>query len=203
LVAIAGGSGSGKTWLAEKLAAALTPNTERLSLDDFYLDRSHISPARRACINFDHPRAIDWATFERCLRRLAANGAARIPVYDFSTHCRLAQTSLAQPKPVILVEGLWLWRRPALRRLFSLRIFLECPSRTRLERRLARDLVSRQRTADSIQRQFKTMVEPMHKKYVRSQGQTADLWLRESCTEAKVSEIAKKIRSLLSATTTQ
>src|SRR5439155_9499390 len=121
LVAIVGGSGSGKTWLAEKLQAALAGKAARLSLDDFYRDRSHVAPARRAKINFDNPGAIDWAGFERVLRECAAGKAASLPCYDFKTHCRLRTSKRLPPRPVILVDGLWLLRRPSLRRLFGLR----------------------------------------------------------------------------------
>src|SRR5512140_3253218 len=88
LVAIVGGSGSGKTWLARRLQRRLAPEAARVSLDDFYRDRSRLSPARRARLNFDHPRSIDWAEFERVLGRLSAGRSARVPRYDFRTHCR-------------------------------------------------------------------------------------------------------------------
>jgi uridine kinase len=92
LVAIVGGSGAGKTWLAKKLEAALTPDAARFSLDDFYRDCSRLHPERRAKINFDHPRAIDWPIMERVLKDLRAGRAARLPCYDFKTHSRLAKT---------------------------------------------------------------------------------------------------------------
>src|SRR5262245_32229390 len=123
LVAIVGGSGAGKSWLARKLQTALGSRAVRISLDDFYRDRSHTSPARRANINFDHPRAIDWPAVERAVRDLRSGRTARLPRYDFKTHCRLREENILTPKPVVLIEGLWLLRRPSLRRLFDWRIF--------------------------------------------------------------------------------
>ena len=86
LVGIAGGSCAGKTWLAERLQSFLGQEATRLSLDDFYLDRSHLSPGRRALVNFDHPRSIDWQKLEEVLGKLAFGSTAAIPTYDFRTH---------------------------------------------------------------------------------------------------------------------
>ena len=177
LVAIVGGSGSGKTWLAGKLQAALGPKAARLSLDDFYHDRSGLSPARRATINFDHPRAIDWESLERVLLDCCAGKAARLPCYDFKTHSRLRSSKLLKLRPIILVDGLWLLRRPSIRRLFDLRVFLVCPASIRLRRRLARDVLARGRTRASIEKQFWTTVQPMHLKYVAPQARWADVVL--------------------------
>ena len=190
LVAIVGGSGSGKTWLAEKLKAVLGRKALRVSLDDFYLDRSHLAPSRRAKLNFDHPRAIDWVGFEKALRALRAGRATRIPRYDFSTHCRLPVSRMVGVKPIILVEGLWLFRRRSLRDLFEFKIFLECPSVTRLQRRLSRDLLSRGRTRASIREQFRKTVEPMHRKFVKDQKRWANLVLRRPCDPRQVTRIA-------------
>src|SRR6266404_2555013 len=166
LVAIVGGSGSGKSHLAGKLQAGLGRHAARLSLDDFYRDRSRLSPALRARVNFDHPGAIEWRLVERALRRCLAGKPAQIPRYNFATHSRSARSETFKPRPVALVDGLWLLRRPALRSLFALRVFIDCPRRTRLSRRLTRDQRSRGRTATSIRQQFQATVEPMHARYV-------------------------------------
>jgi uridine kinase len=193
LVAIVGGSGSGKTWLADKLQAGLGSKAARLSLDDFYRDRSHLPPSRRATINFDNPRAIDWSGFERVLRDCRAGKAVRIPCYDFKTHCRLRSSKLLKPKPIIIVDGLWLLRRPSLRRLFSLSIFLDCPMSIRLQRRLARDLLTRGRTRTSIHRQFLKTVEPMHRRYVTPQIRWAEVVLHDDCGERDITSLAAQL----------
>jgi uridine kinase len=180
LVSIAGGSGSGKTWLANKLLRGLAPYAVRVSLDDFYLDRSHLSLAHRARLNFDHPRAIDWHSIETVLEHLLAGRPARIPQYDFSTHSRVSRRKTLKPRRIILLEGLWLLRRPVIRRLTSVSLFLNCPARTRLRRRLARDLASRDRTRSSVRRQFEQTVEPMHKRYVAPQAGRADFLFQKA-----------------------
>ncbi len=194
LIAIVGGSGSGKTWLAEKLQATLGRGVGRLSLDDFYRDRANLSLVRRARLNFDNPRAIDWRSVERALRELIAGRSARVPIYDFRTHTRSKRTRILEPKPIMLVDGLWLLRRPSVRRLFGLKIFLECPRRTRLRRRLARDLRMRGRTAASVREQFRKTVEPMHRKYIAPQIRWADLVLKGDCGERDVERLVKEVQ---------
>ncbi len=197
LVAIAGGSGSGKSWLAQNLEQALAPQALRLSLDDFYLDRSHLSPARRAQLNFDHPRAIDWPRLERVVESLLQGRSVPVPGYDFTTHCRRNSQKLISPKPIVLLEGLWLLRRSRLRRLYSLRIFLDCPVTTRLQRRLSRDLLARGRSHSSIQQQFRTTVEPMHARFVAPQAKLADVVFKRNCTIRQVRGLAKLLRRFL------
>jgi uridine kinase len=194
LVAIVGGSGSGKTWLADKLQAALGPNAARLSLDDFYRDRSGLPPSRRAILNFDNPRAIDWARFERVLRQCIAGKTAPIPCYDFKTHCRRRSSKLLKPKPIILIDGLWLLRSPSLRPLFSFSIFLHSPARIRLQRRLARDLLTRGRSPASVRQQFWKTVEPMHAKFVASQARCAKLVLTDACSQSEIGALADLLR---------
>jgi uridine kinase len=196
LVAIVGGSGSGKTWLARKLRAALGPQAVSISLDDFYQDRSHLPPAKRERINFDHPQAIDWLCVKHVLRECLSGRPAQSPGYDFKTHCRRPETRTFHPKTFVLMDGLWLLHRPALRRLFHLRVFIECPQRTRLQRRLNRDLRSRGRTEDSVKRQFRKNVEPMHARFVTPQKRWADLVLKHNFGKPEVRQLAQRLRTL-------
>jgi uridine kinase len=195
-VAIVGGSGSGKSWLADKLAGVLRSRAVRLSLDDFYRDRSHLSTERRNRLNFDHPRAIDWTAFETTFRGLLAGRVVRVPCYDFATHSRLPNTRLLKPRPVILAEGLWLLGRRSLKRLFAFRVFIDCSSRTRLRRRLARDRVARGRTDVSVRKQFRTTVEPMHQKYVAPQKQYAHLVVPEKFGMRELHVLKATIKAL-------
>lgn len=196
LVAVTGGSGSGKTWLIERLASALGRQTVSISADDFYLDRSHLTPVQRARINFDHPRAIDWTAFERALRQIKAGRAAQVPCYDFTTHCRLSRTRTVQPRRVVLVDGLWLLRRRSFRRLIDLAIFIDCPVRIRLRRRIERDLEGRGRSRASIQAQFRKHVEPMHVKYVAPQARRADCILGTDYGTEQIRELVERILTL-------
>lgn len=194
LVAIVGGSGAGKTWLADKLQQALGSCAARISLDDFYRDRSGVPSTRRGAINFDHPRSIDWAMLERVLRDCLAGKTAELPCYDFKTHCRSRRVKKLRPRKVVLVDGLWLLRRPSLRRLFGLRIVVDCPARTRLRRRIMRDARSRGRSRASVLRQFRETVEPMHRRFVAPQIRWADIVLK-NCDERDAERLAEHLRA--------
>ncbi len=195
LVAIVGGSGAGKTWLAKKLHAALAPEAVHFSLDDFYRDCSRISLERRAKMNFDHPRTIDWESMEKVLQDLRAGRATRLPRYDFKTHSRVREKTALAGKPMVLVDGLWLLHRRSLRRLFGLKIFIECPVRTRRGRRLLRDLRSRGRTRASVLEQLKNTVEPMHERFVAPQKKWADIVLRHTFGAAEVRRLVRELRA--------
>ncbi|MGO8701323.1 MAG: uridine kinase [Limisphaerales bacterium] len=197
LIALAGGSGAGKTWLADRLQATLPVPATRISLDDFYLDQSHLPRRLRDRVNFDHPRAIDWRLAEAVLRACRDGCDVQLPRYSFRTHARLKNSKVLTPKAVILVDGLWLLRRPRLRRLFDLRIFVHCPGRLRLQRRLERDLAGRGRDEVSVRRQFQETVAPMHGRFVAPQAVWADLILRQPVDHKKVARLAGRIENLL------
>jgi uridine kinase len=178
LVAIAGGSGAGKSWLARQIRDALGHRiADIVSLDEFYRDQSHLTATRRARLNFDNPSAIDWPALEAATDCWLAGKSAKIPRYDFSTHCRRVSSRVVSPKAILLIEGLWLFRRRSLRNKFALRIFIECGHQCRLERRIARDCKQRGRSAESVRKQFRTTVEPMHAKFVEPQKHWANLVL--------------------------
>jgi uridine kinase len=201
LAAIVGGSGCGKSWLADRLKKIFGDKAARLSLDDFYLDRSHLPPARREQINYDHPRSIDWPRLEQVLQDCRAGRTTRVPCYDFTTHARRAEEKTFHPRALVLVDGLWLLLYPAVRRLFDFSIFIDCPERLRLRRRMARDLAERGRTGSSIRRQFFENVAPMHEKFVAPQAQWANLVVKPPLREPEVASLSDRLKSLLGAST--
>lgn len=197
LVAIVGGSGSGKSWLADQLRQRLGKEAGRISLDSFYLDRSYLSRLRRGAVNFDHPRAIDWPLFQNTLEACLSGTEFHLPAYDFKTHCRGAAREICKPRPVFLVDGLWLLRRSAIRRCFALSVFLDCTEATRLERRLRRDVLERARTELSVREQFLATVSPMHQRHVEPQRRWADLVISEPMDTVQVERLSNQIRTLL------
>ena len=193
LVAIVGGSGAGKTYLASKLKKEFGKDAVVMSLDDFYHDLSHRPMEHRSKTNFDDPKAIDWVCLEKTLKQLLNRKPARVPCYDFSMHCRRGEHTVLQPKAIIIVDGLWLLRRPSMRKLFDLKIFLECTTVLRFERRMQRDVAERGRTRESVCEQFIEMVAPMHKKFVQPQARYADVILPGTFGDEDVKDLARKI----------
>jgi uridine kinase len=197
LIAITGGSGAGKSWLADRLQRAFGSSAARLSLDNFYRDRAGLPPSRRMQINFDHPRAIDWPCVEAVLRAGRAGRATAVPEYHFPTHTRLLHEKLWTPAPLVLVDGLWLLSRPRVRALFDLSIYLGCPAQLRLERRLARDVAERGRTPEAVRDQFWKVVAPMHDCHVVPQLSWADLVLQQPSSEAEIGGLIASLRNLV------
>lgn len=197
LVAIAGGSGSGKTWLAQALRRRLGRRAALLSLDDFYQDLGHLTPARRARRNFDRPAAIDWAALAAVLDGIAAGGRPPVPRYDFTRHTRHGRSRRWAPRPVVLIEGLWPWVRPALRERFALRIYRDTAAPVRRERRLERDVRERGRTATSVRRQWREQVEPMFRRHVAPQRDRAHVVVGGELEDAALEDLSRRILALL------
>jgi uridine kinase len=167
LVGIAGGTGSGKTTLARKIVAALPPGRALLlQHDDYYRDRSHLTPAERERINFDEPGALENDRLAADLRALKSGCAVEAPQYDFASHTRRPQPRRLEPCPVVVVEGILLFAVPLLRERFDLRIFVDTPDDVRLMRRIKRDLLERGRDIESIEAQYFGSVKAMHDLHV-------------------------------------
>lgn len=197
VIAVVGGSGAGKSWFVERLCRALGDKACHLRLDDFYRDRSHLPPARRARLNYDVPQAIDWSDAGRALRDCHAGLPTRIPRYDFSTYSRTAEAQVWMPRPVVFIEGLWLLRPVELRRMFALKIFLDAPTNLRHARRISRDTRERGYSADSVRQRLSSMVLPMHERYVEPQKRWADLVMPQPFREADVHHLAEQLWPLL------
>lgn len=197
LVAVVGGSGAGKGWLIHQLSQILGDKIGHLQLDDFYRDRSHLPAPLRGRTNFDVPQAIDWEWAERVLGDCRAGLPTIVPCYDFATHRRVSDRRPLAPRPLVIVDGLWLLRPPAIRRLFDLKIYLDAPADLRLSRRLVRDTTVRGYTADAVEHRFHTEVNPMHERYVEPQKKWADVVLTQPFEPAAVNELVDRLWALL------
>ena len=196
IIAICGGSGAGKSWLVNKLLKSISVAAKVVRLDDFYEDRSHLTPKRRELVNYDHPRAIDWMLITQVLIACKRGEEVRIPCYDFKTHTRTDFTTL-NPTPLLLVEGLWLLKKPKIRELFDLKVFIECPTETRFQRRLKRDVRSRGRTRKSVEEQFKKQVDPMHQQFIEPQKRLADKILKSPLSNQQLKQLTIQLELLL------
>jgi uridine kinase len=196
LVGIVGGSGSGKSWLAQHLHLMFPEQSAIVSLDCFYRDRSHVPSGLRARLNYDHPRSIDWAAAEAFLTQWREGKPAWLPNYDFATHTR-QQGQWCMPRPLLLADGLWLLWRPEMRRLFDLTIYVDCPEDVRLARRVARDTATRGRSPDSIREQFLKWVTPMHERFVAPQKKWADVSLSQPIGKKEIGWLSGHLLNLL------
>jgi uridine kinase len=172
-IAVVGGSGSGKTWLAAELVAWLGDEAAHLCLDHFYRDLGHLPEPERERVNFDDPAAIDWDALRTVLESLEWGEVARVPVYDFAEHVRTDETVELASRPIVVLEGLWLLHPEWLRGKFALSVFVDCSEEVRLRRRLERDVITRGRTEESIRTQFAEHVQPMHVCFVEPQRELA------------------------------
>lgn len=179
VVAIAGGTGSGKTTLTEKLAAALGEDVVVLQHDWYYLDRTHLTAQQRQHINYDEPAALDNDLLAAQLRSLRAGHAIDAPLYDFSSHTRLPSGRRIHPAPVVIVEGILVLAIPELVAACDLAIFVDTAPDIRLLRRIRRDLVERGRSLESIETQYKDTVRPMHLLHVEPSRARAHLIVPE------------------------
>ncbi|MEM9492551.1 MAG: uridine kinase [Myxococcota bacterium] len=180
IVGIAGGTGSGKTTIAKKLAAAI-PRQRCLLIehDSYYRDQSHLSPAERAAINYDHPDSLDSDLLADHLVQLRAGRVVELPIYDFVSHTRKTETRRVSTAPVIIVEGILVFVEARLRDQFDIKLFVDTDPDIRLIRRIWRDLEQRGRTFHSVREQYYGSVRPMHLKYVEPSKRWADLIIPE------------------------
>jgi uridine kinase len=176
---ICGGSGSGKSTLVRMLLAAAPPRAiSVLHVDAYYRDLSHLSAAARADMNFDAPDSLESELLLAHVRALLGGEPVGMPRYDFANHARLPGTDPVEPAPVVLIEGILLFAFPALLPMFDYRVFIDVPEDVRLERRVARDVVTRGRSEESVRAQFARTVAPMHWRYVQPGMGQADRVVR-------------------------
>jgi uridine kinase len=199
VIGIAGGTGSGKTAVARKIAESLPPDGAVVIQHDwYYLDRSHLSAEERSFINFDEPDALDNARLLADLGALKEERAAVCPQYDFATHTRLAEGRTVEPRPIVLVEGILLFAIPDLREAFDLRLFVDTDDDIRLLRRIRRDIEERERDIGSIELQYCKTVRPMHHLHVAPSRRHAHLIIPEGGENAPALDvIVGRLRHLL------
>ncbi|HET6148833.1 MAG TPA: uridine kinase [Polyangia bacterium] len=199
LIGIAGGTGSGKTTVAVKLAEALPAERAALIQQDwYYRDRSHLDPAARALINFDEPDALENDLLLADLLALKAGRPVDCPQYDFSSHTRRAERRTILPRSIILVEGILLFAVAPLRDALDLRLFVDTDDDVRLLRRVRRDIEERGRDIQSIESQYLASVRRMHQQHVAPSRAHAHLIIPEGGQNAPALEvIVGRLRYLL------
>lgn len=176
IVGIAGGTGSGKTTVARKVAAALDASSVAfVDMDAYYIDYAHLPIHERRRINWDHPNAFDWELMLADMHRLSLGQGIDKPQYDFVEHVRRPQRVRVNAAEVVVIEGLLLLAEPRLRELCDVKVFVDTDADIRLIRRLRRDILERGRPIEEILDQYLTTVQPMHLEFVEPSKRYADV----------------------------
>lgn len=168
IIGVAGGSGSGKTYFARELQRILGDNVcTILYQDNYYIDQSHRFDGDGGSVNFDHPSSLDFDLLALGLASLKQGKSINVPIYEFATHKRLAQTISCEPKKIILVDGILILDSHVVRAQLDEAIFFDTPEELRFQRRLDRDVHERGRTPEGVKKQFDLQVRPMHDQFVQ------------------------------------
>ena len=198
IIGMAGGSGSGKTTIAEAVVAAVGDGKVSLIPHDaYYRGLGHLTFEERAAVNFDHPDSLETELLVAHLKALRTGNSIDRPTYDFSLHTRSDETVRVDPEYVVIVEGILVLAEPELRDQLDLRIFVDTDADIRLLRRVRRDIVGRGRSVGTVLDQYLTTVRPMHLQFVESSKRYADLIVPEGYNPAVVGTVTSLIRDFL------
>ena len=198
IILIAGGSASGKTYVANSVLNTIkSEDIIRLTIDDFYKDNSHLPLEERRKINFDHPKSIDFKLLYEVLSSLKEGKEVDIPTYDFTIHCRSNVTKHIIPRKIIIVEGIFALVNKRIRELSDLNIFINASSENRFLRRLKRDQEERGRTFDYVVNQYVNVVAPAYEEIIAPTKMFADLIISNDGIENKSLEILTSIIKMM------
>lgn len=199
VLGIAGGSGSGKTTVLNRILHEFGADPIAiLDHDAYYEDLSHLSPDQRAQFNFDHPKALETELMREHLDRLIEGEAVEKPMYDFTTHTREDETETVEPRPVIILEGLLVLAESTLEEQMDIKIYVDAADDIRLMRRIRRDMQERDRSIEGILRQYERTVRPMHLEFVEPSKREADIVIpRGGHNHVAIQMVLSRIQELL------
>ena len=176
IIGIAGGTGSGKTTVVNKIINSLpTGEVAVIPQDSYYKDSSHIPPEERSKINFDEPAAIEWPLLVEHLEQLKEGKAIEMPTYSYLTCTRQPETVRVDPRDVVNVEGILVLNDEVLRGMMDVKVFVDADADDRLIRVIARDCVHRGRTPQMVIDRYEQILKPMHCQYIEPSKRFADL----------------------------
>jgi len=199
VIGIAGGSGSGKTTVAQEILQRVGPDRiAYIQHDSYYKDLTGLPPTQRAEVNFDHPNSLETDLLISHIEQLKAGHSIDVPVYDYSRDSRTDETFKVNPRGVVIVEGILIFVDPDLRSLFDVKLFVDTDSDVRLIRRLQRDITERGRTVESVIKRYQATVRPMHLEFVEPSKRYADVIIPEGgFNTAALDMVVARIESLL------
>ena len=199
LIGIAGGTGSGKTSVANAILAEFSPSEVILiQQDSYYKDLKHLHIDERATVNFDHPDAVDFNELGEDLQSIIAGETAKIPIYDFNTHTRTHETLTIGNHHIIVLEGILALFDEKIRNMMDIKLYVDTPDDIRIIRRIKRDINKRGRTFESVIEQYYNTVRPMHQQFVEPSKKYANIIIPEGAhNKVAIDIIRTKIVSIL------
>src|SRR4029077_5861913 len=200
IIGICGGTGSGKTTVANRILESVSANeVVFIQQDSYYRNLKALPLDYRQVANFDHPDALDNDLLVNHVRKLRAGEPIELPFYDFKTHSRLIETRPVEPKPIVIIEGILIFADPRLLEQMDIKVFVDTPDDIRFIRRLRRDIAERGRTAESVIEQYLANVRPMHMQFIEPSKRCADVIIPEGGHNlVSIDLISGKIRERLS-----
>ena len=198
VIGICGGTGSGKTTLAQKIKEVFPDDCIILSHDFYYKAHDDMPFEERVKLNYDHPYAFDTELLIDQVRMLKNGLTIKHPLYDYSEHNRKKETILVEPKRIIIIEGFMIFENPELVNLMDIKVFVDTDADVRIIRRIMRDVKERGRTLESVVTQYLTTVKPMHEQFVEPSKKKADIIIPEGgFNKVAISILLEQIRSFL------
>ncbi|MGB9178117.1 MAG: uridine kinase [Pyrinomonadaceae bacterium] len=199
IIGICGGTGSGKTTVANRILESVNANDVAfIQQDSYYRNLKDLPLDYRRAVNFDHPDALDNDLLVNHVRKLKAGEPVELPLYDFKTHTRLNETKLIEPTPIVIIEGILIFTDARLLEQMDIKVFVDTPDDIRFIRRLRRDIAERGRTIDSVIEQYLNTVRPMHMQFVEPSKRYADVIIPEGGHNlVSIDLISGKIRERL------
>ncbi len=199
LIGITGGTGSGKSTIADEIFNSF--NEECIAMiqqDAYYKDQSHLSMEERTKTNYDHPRAFDNDLLLEHLNTLISGEEIQKPIYDFTIHNRAKETNLVKPREIIIVEGILVLEDKRIRDLLDIKVYVDTDADIRILRRLVRDINERGRTVDSVVEQYLSVVRPMHMQFTEPTKRYADIIVPEGGhNKVAIDILVSKIKDIL------
>jgi uridine kinase len=203
IIGVAGGTCSGKTTVAERLAERIngsdsSANLALVKLDAYYWARDNEPFEERVKVNYDHPDAFDWPLLTDHVHRLCRGEAVPVPVYDYALHTRAKAVEFVGPSRLIIVEGILVLYEPVLRDLFDLKVYVDTEGDLRFIRRLQRDVAERGRTPESIIAQYLATVRPSHQQFIEPSKRHADVIIPHGgMNEPAIEVLLARVRELI------
>ena len=199
LIGITGGTGSGKSTIADEIFNSFNEDCiAMIQQDAYYKDQKHLTMEERVKTNYDHPRAFDNDSLIEHLKALMNGESIEKPIYDFTVHTRADETTTVNPRDIIIVEGILILEDPRIRELLDIKVYVDTDADIRILRRMVRDIDERGRTVESVIEQYLSVVRPMHMQFTEPTKRYADIIVPEGGrNKVAIDILVSKIKDIL------